>query len=170
MRQKWPAFLLRSWFMEQLFYYSHPLYAALFKRHKRAWSWTIETMEVLPMGSFGYAIAHFINSNGFKMMPKFENHDACHTLLGYQTDIIGEVSMQYCLLGNGKRSLYLFGVIVLGWLAFPECWTIFREAYQRGKKMKTFHLWKFEHLLQEPLFLLKKMIEEEVEEEFPLFI
>lgn len=168
--RKWPAFLLRGWILTQLFYFSLPVYRVLFKRKRKSWDWTVDKMAALPIGSFGYGIAHFVKSNGYEILPKFENHDASHVLLGYQTDIIGEVSMQFCLYGNGKRSPYLMGVIILGWLFFPECWHIFRAAKLRGQEMKTFHRWKFEHLLQEPLRLLKKMIEEEVEEDFPMFI
>lgn len=168
--RKWPAFLLRGWLLTQLFYFSLPIYRALFKRKRKAWKWTLDKMQGLPFGSFGHGLAHFMKSNGYEVLTKFENHDACHVLLNYQTDIIGEVSMQFCLYGNGKRSPYLLGVIVLGWLFFPECWDIFRTAKERGKVMKSFHQWNFEHLLHEPLNLLKAMIEDEMEEEFPLFI
>ncbi len=168
--RKLPAFKLRGWLLEQLFYWSHPIYGALFKRKKQPWSWTVQQLRQFPSDSFGKSIFEFINENKFEMLAKFESHDALHVLLGYGTHIIDEVRMQFCLLGNGKRSLYLFGVIIIGWMAFPECWHLFIHAFKRGKTFAPVHRWKFEHLLFEPMELLSAKLKGDHLEDVPLFI
>lgn len=170
LKTKLPAFKLRGWLMEQLFYWSYPVYGALFKRRRPTWYWTVSSLNEFEDRTFGKAIAHFLSSNGFDLIPKFENHDALHVLFGYGTHIIDEVRMQFCLLGNGKRTLYLFGVIIIGWAAFPECWHLFIGAYKRGKSFRPVHHWKFEHLLNEPLSLLRARMNNIAPENAPLFI
>ncbi len=168
--KKLPAFQLRGWIMAQLFRWSYPVYGIIFKRRQKAWSWTKEQLGDFRPGSLGKEVYHFLNSQGFEMLPKFEDHDTLHVLLGYSSHVVDEVRMQFCLLGNGKRSLYLYGVVCIGWLSFPECWRLFLEAFKRGRTLTPVHRWKFEHLLREPLFLLRNSMKGLPSEDIPLFI
>jgi hypothetical protein len=168
--KKFPAFKLRGWVMERLFRWSYPVYGAIFKRRQKAWYWTKQQLRDFQPGSMGKEIYYFLNSQGFEMLAKFEDHDALHVVLGYSSHVVDEVRMQFCLFGNGKRSLYLFGVICIGWLAFPECWHLFTEAFKRGRASAPVHRWKFEHLLREPLFVLRNHLNGSPSEEVPLFI
>lgn len=165
-----PAFKLRGWVMEQLFHWSYPLYGFLFKQKRQAWSWTTRQLKHFAPGSLGKEIFHFLSNNGFEMLAKFESHDALHVLLEYSTHIVDEVRMQFCLLGNGKRTPYLFAVVTIGWLAFPECWHLFIDAFKRGRKFAPIHRWEFEHLLKEPMHLLRNSMQGIPSEDAPLFI
>jgi len=168
--KKLPAFKLRGWIMEQLFRWSYPVYGAIFKRRQKGWCRTKQQLGDSPPGSLGKEVYYFLNSQDFEILPKFEDHDTLHVLLGYSTHVVDEVRMQFCLLGNGKRSIYLYGVVCIGWLAFPECWHLFTEAIKRGRAMMPVHRWKFEHLLREPLFLLRNAMKGLPSEDVPLFI
>ena len=165
-----PAFKLRGWLMEQFFYCSYPVYGCLFKQKRQAWPWTTQQLGHFAQGSLGKEIFHFLDKNGFEMLAKFESHDALHVLLEYSTHIVDEVRMQFCLLGNGTRTPYLFMVIIIGWLAFPECWHLFTDAFKRGKKLAPIHRWQFEYLLREPVFLLRNCMSGFPSENVPLFI
>lgn len=168
--RKLPAFQLRGWVMEQLFRWSYPIYGFLFKWKQKPWIWSKDQLRNFSPGSLGREIFHFLDNNGFDMLPKFEDHDALHVLFGYSSHVVDEVRMQYCLLGNGKRSLYLYGVIIIGWCAFPECWQLFRQAFNRGRQLAPVHHWKFEYLLREPLFLLRNCMQGVSNDHAPLFI
>ncbi len=168
--RKLPAFQLRGWVMELLFRWSYPVYGTIFKWKRPAWVWTKQQLGDFPTGSLGREVYKFLHNNGFDMLPKFEDHDVLHVLFGYGSHVVDEVRMQFCLFGNGKRSLYLFGVIIIGWLAFPECWHLFREAFRKGKELTPIHRWKFEHLLREPVHLLRNCMAGLPNENIPLFI
>lgn len=168
--RKLPAFQLRGRIMGLLFRWSHPVYGAIFKRRQTCWYWSKSELKNFNHGSLGREIFQFLDNNGFKMLAKFEDHHALHVLLGYSNHIIDEVRMQFCLFGNGKRSLYLFGVIIIGWLAFPECWHLFKDAFKKGKQINPIHHWKFEHLLREPVHLLRNCMQGLPNENTPLFI
>jgi hypothetical protein len=66
-----------------------------------------------------------------------------------------EISMQFYLMGNGKRSAYLFSVILLGTLFFPDYLKLFRYRYDRGKAALPFHQLDFQKLLNQPLDRIK---------------
>ena len=74
--------------------------------------------------------------------------------------------MQYYLLGNGKRSIYLFSVILIGGLMFPDYFRMFLKNYRLGKASLAFHQLDFEKLLHQPLdrikstFLIQQIISE----------
>ena len=87
----------------------------------------------------------------FEIQPKLENHDIFHVLTGTGISVPEEISMQYYLLGNGKRSPYLFTVILVGTLLFPDHLSQFRRAYLKGKSALMFHQIDFSKLLQHPV-------------------
>ncbi|NET35476.1 MAG: hypothetical protein F6K19_26205 [Cyanothece sp. SIO1E1] len=114
-----------------------------------------------PEGSLGKCLGEFLLENNLDLIPKLENHDVFHVLLDYAPDVIAEAQMQFCLLGNGKRSPYAFGTATIALIAFPEFWTSFKEAYHRGKNLRPVHRWYFEYLLDEPLGEMKSFIAKE---------
>lgn len=140
---------------------THPVYMKLFRRHRPAWQQDRGSLKYYEAGSLGRALAYFLNKHDMDLIPCFENHDVFHVLLDYAPAVTAESEMQFCLLGNGKRSLFVLGICAIAWLAFPEYWSDFRRAFRRGKELRRFHHWYFEYLLNEPLEDLKKFIEGE---------
>ncbi len=141
--------------MIYLYEKSSKIYAALFKPHKKPWGIRKEQFADYPEGSLGKALGDFYEKYGFDVMPKLENHDVFHVLTNTGTEIQDEIAMQYLLLGNGKVSLYLLGMVSVGLLIYPEFWNYYMRSYQKGKHWKTFHNIEFKHLLQHSLAALQ---------------
>ncbi|MEM1215236.1 MAG: hypothetical protein AAGJ82_06105 [Bacteroidota bacterium] len=144
-----PLHGLRSHLLLWGYRVTYPLYAKLHWRPRPVWQVRLPDLLRLPPGSLGYRLGQFLQQNALHLMPGFENHDVFHVLLDYRTSAPAEVAMQWCLLGNGKRSLYCFLCALTGAALFPEHWVALRKAYRRGRKMRRFHHWYFEYLLRE---------------------
>lgn len=123
---------------------------ALLKR-KTPWGLTRDDLLTYPIGSFGRAIGQTLVDNDFELMPKLESHDVLHVLTGTGTDVPSEVSLQFLMAGNGKRSLYLAGVVLLGAIVLPDQWPLFRSAWRRGRSLEPFHHIDAKALLRVPL-------------------
>jgi len=154
----WPLFRLRERIMIQLVKWSYPLYLQGFKRGRPAWQTKREMLINYPTGSLGRHLGYFLLENDLELIPKLENHDIFHVVLEYHTHVVAESQMQFCLIGNGKRSFYAIGTAAIATLVFPEYWSSFKQAYQRGKKLRPLHRWYFEYLLEEPLDEMKAFI------------
>ena len=126
--------------------------------HNRLWQHDKPSLARYDQGTLGRVLFTFLTENEFELMKGAETHDLYHVLLNYGTDAVEEVCLQCCLFGSGKRSLYLLAALTVGILEFPEHWSRFRRAYRRGKEMVNFSKWSFEHLLGEPIDLLRSMI------------
>lgn len=154
----WPLFRLREKVMIQLVKWSYPLYLRGFKRGRPAWQISGESLCHYPEGSLGKCLGQFLIENKIELIPKLENHDVFHVVLAYETHVVAESQMQFCLIGNGKRSLYAIGTAVIAFFTFPEYWGSFKLAYQRGKSMRPLYRWYFEYLLEEPLAEMQSFI------------
>lgn len=132
-------------------------YTYLLKK-QRQWLVTKDDLSWLPLGSLGREIYNFLSLQGFDLIPKLENHDAYHVITDYPTTVIGEVQLQWFFIGNGKRSLYMFGCALLGVILYPEQYKIFHKAYQRGEKSNPLHALDIEQMLHAPLAQVKDFI------------
>ena len=103
-----------------LYEWSQIIYAQIFKRKKKAWGISKSEFLLFPPGTLGRALGDFYQTKGFEVMPKLENHDVFHLLTETGTEIQDEIAMQYLLFGNGKRSLYMFSMIGIGSVLYPE--------------------------------------------------
>jgi len=133
---------LISW----MFDYSQKVYTSLFKHHQ-AWNISREELLQLPKETLGYHLGQFLESNSFELIPKVERHDAYHTLTGYGTNVEDEIALQYLCYGNGKRSPYLLGAIILGTLILPDYLQYYFRSYRMGIKAHAFHHYDFKKLL-----------------------
>ena len=149
---------LRATILFHLYKISVNIYRNVFKKNKKAWTYSLQDLGKFENGTLGKTMYNFITTNGFKLEPKIESHDAYHVLLGFETTVPEEVAMQFFLVANGKNSLYAIGTAILGFLALPEYWENYLEAFYHGRKACSFANWKFEHLLNEDLSTLKSMI------------
>jgi len=118
----------------------------MFKNHE-AWGVTTNELLTYPTDTLGRHLGEFLHKNGFELIPKVERHDAYHTLTGYGTNVEDEIALQCLCFGNGKRSLYLYGAMILGILILPDYWRYYYCSYQIGKNAHPFHHFDYKKLL-----------------------
>ncbi|MCL6265092.1 Coq4 family protein [Flagellimonas myxillae] len=147
---------LRKHLVIWLFENSQKRYTQWFKHHP-GWQTDREALLQLPSHSLGYALGQFLTAHNFELIPKVERHDVYHVLTGYGTQVEDEIALQYLCFGNGKRSPYLLGAIVLGTLLLPEYIGYYLRSYQKGKKANAFYQLDFEKLLTASLTELRSV-------------
>jgi hypothetical protein len=64
---------------------------------------------------------------------RYENHDAIHAILDYETNIQGEMKLQAFMWADGSSSPAGRVLFVVGGLLLPEQWSAMRRAYRRGE-------------------------------------
>jgi ubiquinone biosynthesis protein Coq4 len=145
----------REVIIEKLFNISSEPYRKYIKKNTR---WNITRAELLnyPSGTVGYELGLFLHQNDFQLLEKSETHDVFHLLSNYSTAVTDEVAMQFYLFGNGKKSPYLFTVLAIGSLFYPEFYEYFKESYAQGKKALPFYNFDFYKHLNMNLNELKK--------------
>lgn len=136
----------RKKLIEWLFDKSQKVYTSLFKRNA-PWNITKSKLLTYPKSSFGNHLGLFLDNNNFELIAKVERHDAYHTLTGYGINAQDEIALQYLCYGNGKRSLYGFGVIMLGTFILPEYYKYYYKSYIIGKNANPFHQYDYKKLL-----------------------
>jgi ubiquinone biosynthesis protein Coq4 len=141
---------MRDYIIEKLYECTKKPYQKFFKQNK-PWEVDKETLLNYPKGSLGFGLGNFLNENHFDMQPKLEDHDVIHVLTNTGISVIDEIGMQYYLLGNGKRSMYLFLVIFSGTPFYPKQIRYFIEQYKRGKKAHPFYYLNFSNMLLVPV-------------------
>lgn len=127
-----------------------------FIKHNQPWNITKEQLISSVENSLGYDLGHFLLSNQFDIQEKLEDHDVIHVLTNTGITVVDEISMQYFLFGNGKRSLYLFMVILAGTFFYPTYYNHFIEEYKRGKNAHQFYHLNFLKLLHFPTDTLRQ--------------
>ena len=105
----------------------------------------------LQSDSLGFHLGCFLLKYNFEIQPKLEDHDIIHVLTNTGISVVEEIGMQYYLLGNGKRSLYLGMVIITGTLFYPTRFSYFKQQYQRGKQAHEFYGLDFLNMLSVPI-------------------
>ena len=130
-----------------LFEISQKLYTSIFKSHQ-PWGITVKDLLAYPKLSFGYHLGQFLSRNDFELIPKVERHDCYHVLTGYGTKVEDEVALQWLCYGNGKRSLYLYGSMLLGTVILPDYYKYYLDSYHIGKQANTFHYLNYQKLLK----------------------
>jgi len=92
----------------------------------------LKELSELPTGTIGNDIFKMLNSANLKIIPKFEEHDMKHIILGYSMSPIDEIRMQAYLFGNGNNTICCLLFLASG-LIFPEYWNTFYDDYIEGK-------------------------------------
>lgn len=153
-----PLHGLRSQFLHWAYNQSYPLYARFKSERRPAWQLDRKALLQYPPGSLGRQLGNFLQTHDLQMIPCFENHDVFHVLLDYGLSAPEEVVLQWCLIGNGKRSIFSFTAVLVGSLCFPEYWRWFRQAYRHGRSLRRFYHWYFEYLLQENMAVMRNFL------------
>ncbi len=138
---------LRKKLIVWLFEKSQGIYVRLFKKDKKAWQISKKELLAYPTSTLGYHYVQFLQKNNFEILSKLERHDAYHVLTGYNSRVEDEIALQYLCFGNGKRSIYLFCVIILGTFILPDYHKYYRKSYRIGKQANPFYNLDFEKLL-----------------------
>ena len=140
-----------------LFKVTQHIYTTYFKTNT---PWNIKKEQLLEYStsSFGYHLGLFLDSNGFELIPKVERHDAYHVMTGYNSNEEDEIALQYLCYGNGKRSIYLFGVITIGTIILPEYWKYYLKSYRIGKSANMFYNLDYKGLLNASISTLRASI------------
>ncbi|PCJ64649.1 MAG: hypothetical protein COA58_12995 [Bacteroidetes bacterium] len=133
-------------------------YAKYFKQDKAKWSYTRASLLLYPKSSLGYAIGNFLDSNDFEMIPKLERHDAYHVITGIGIEVADEIALQFFFLGNGKKSFYLFGVVIIGLFLIPENYFKYFAAYYRGQNAAPLYHLNVEESLSDDLHSIQTQI------------
>lgn len=139
---------IRKTFMLWMYDWSQKVYVKHFKKNKQAWALKINDLSSYPAESLGQKLYMFLIENHFQLMPKLERHDIYHILTNTKTELKDEIGMQYLLLGNGKRSLYMAAMILIGTCIYPEHFSYYLKKYKEGKSYSPFHHLDFEHRLK----------------------
>ena len=162
---KKPTNTIGQWLQKQrdqlltvLVEWTKTLYIRWFKQQQSVWQHNRNSLKKFPKGSLGHDLACFLESEGFELMPKVEEHDAMHVLMNYKTTVIDEARMQFFLLGNGKRSLYALATAAIACCLIPEGWRAFRKEFRLGRQCRKIVHWELEHLLAEPTLLLRQLV------------
>ena len=146
---------MRDLFIEKMYELSKKPYQKFFKKGK-AWDVEINQLIQLPNDSLGFHLGCFLVKYNFEIQPKLEDHDIIHVLTNTGISVVEEIGMQYYLLGNGKRSLYLWMVILSGTLFYPTRFSYFKQQYKRGKASHEFYGLDFLNMLPVPLTHIQK--------------
>ena len=147
---------LRKQIINWLFASSQKLYTRF--KNKQPWNIGNEELLAMPLHTFGYELGRFLEGNNFQLIPKVERHDAYHVLTGFGTQQEDEIALQYLCFGNGKRTPYLFAVLLLGTLILPDYLSYYRRAYIFGRDAHAFHHMDFKPLLPINFELLRSTI------------
>lgn len=141
---------MKDLFIEKLYEFSKKPYQKYFKRND---PWELNQKDLLeyPEETLGFHLGCFLLKYNFEIQPKLEDHDIIHVLTKTGISVQEEIGMQYYLYGNGKRSLYLFMVIVTGTIFYPTKLSYFLEQYHRGNQAFQFHYLNYSKMLLIPI-------------------
>lgn len=146
---------MKDQLIEKMYEWSKKPYQRFFKNKK---AWDIDKHEILEYSqeTLGFHLGQFLHKNNFDIQPKLEDHDIIHVLTKTGISVREEIGMQYYLLGNGKKSLYLYLVILAGTLFYLSHLTYFIKEYNKGKRAFAFHSLDFSKMLLIPISTIQK--------------
>jgi hypothetical protein len=141
---------MRDLLIEKMYEITKKPYQKFFKKGT---PWNITPSELIQYNqeSLGFHLGCFLLKYNFQMQPKLEDHDVIHVLTNTSVSVPEEIAMQYFLLGNGKKSAYLFMVIAIGTVFYPTQIKQFVKNYHRGKAAHRIHDLDFQKMLLLPI-------------------
>lgn len=141
---------MRDLLIEKMYEITKKPYQKFFKKGT---PWNITPSELIQYNqeSLGFHLGCFLLKYNFQMQPKLEDHDVIHVLTNTSVSVPDEIAMQFFLLGNGKKSAYLFMVITIGTIFYPTQIKLFIKSYNRGKSAHRIHDLDFQKMLLIPI-------------------
>ncbi|MEZ4805174.1 MAG: Coq4 family protein [Bacteroidia bacterium] len=119
----------------------------------------LSDLATCPSGSLGKATLSFLEINQFELFHGYEVHDLKHVLLNYQTDLFGEIEMQFFELGNGNKSISVLMVVIAVLVLCPDGILRYISSYKRGKSSRPLIKIKLENCLHMNLSELQSQLE-----------
>lgn len=146
---------MKDLLIEKLYEASKKPYQKYFKKNQ---PWGLSRRELLSFEeqSLGFHLGCFLLKHNFQIQEKLEDHDAIHILTNTGVSVVDEIGMQYYLLGNGKKSLYLFMVVLSGTVFYPTKFNYFLSEFKRGKQALEFHYLDFFKMLNVSVIEIQK--------------
>lgn len=111
-------------------------------------------LRTLERDTVGKEIAEMLDHKGYRLIPKFENHDLKHIVLDYEMTMQDEIKMQAYLVGNGNRTLPCLIFLSLG-LFYPRIWRSLIQEYKLGKNTHSIHFLTIDTCMDKPLSEIK---------------
>ncbi len=127
-------------------------------RKPNPFTYNKDQLQLLPPGSLGNDLYHFLEKRNLPLLPHYARHDLKHVLLGYDTTDEGEACLQSFMLGNGRISFPVLATVLYSIVTMPEHWGKIRRAYRLGKKGSSIHSWLWNELLPEQTEQLRRKI------------
>jgi len=146
---------MKDHLIEKMYDCTKKPYQKYFKKNK---PWEIDKTKLMdfPEGSLGYGLGDFLYKYHLDIQPKLEDHDIIHVLTNTGISVPEEIGMQYYLLGNGKKSLYMFMVIFSGTPFYLKRLHYFLQQYKRGRQALPFHYLDFSKMLLMPIHSIQQ--------------
>jgi ubiquinone biosynthesis protein Coq4 len=120
---------------------------------------TLAELRAYPPGSLGHEVAAYLDARGLPFKVRYENHDAIHAILDYETNIRGEMELQAFMWANDSSSPAGRVLFVVGGLLLPEQWDAMRRAYRRGRMAAPLREHRLPFRLGEPLERVRGCLE-----------
>lgn len=130
--------------------------------NRQSWQLSVNDFSKFPKESLGYALNCFYKREQVNPIAKIEQHDVCHVLFNYSTQVKDECFLQFFLLGNGQRSFLTIGTCVLSLMLFPFLTFQFRQHYLRGQEVKRVVHIDFKPLLSKNLTELQHHLKKQI--------
>ena len=125
-------------------------------RNPPIWPFSFDDLKAMDEDSLGFNLYCFLDSRGFNYLPKYEVHDAYHTLLGYGTTSIEELKLQAFMWGNNNSTFAGRVLFIIGLILFPTKYKLFKVEIIRGKKAKSLKEHDVIEMINKPLLNLRK--------------
>jgi len=119
---------------------------------------TLQELRDFPEESLGRRVAKYLDDRGLPFKVRYENHDAIHCILDYDTTIRGEMEVQAFLWANDASSPAGRILFVVGGALLPEQWRAMRAAHARGRKARPIEERTLPFRLREPLSEIRKKL------------
>jgi ubiquinone biosynthesis protein Coq4 len=120
---------------------------------------TLAELREYPEETLGRQVAAYLDARGLPFKVRYENHDAIHAILDYETNIQGEMEVQAFLWANGSSSPAGRVLFVVGGLLLPEHWDAMARAYRRGRAAAPIREGRLPFRLREPFADLRRDLE-----------
>jgi len=114
----------------------------------------LEQLRTLEKGTVGREVAEMLDRKGYRLIPKFENHDLKHIVLDYEMTMQDEIKMQAYLVSNGNTTFPCLIFLLLG-LFYPRIWGDLAAEYRQGKKTNSIHFLTLDNCMDRPLIEIK---------------
>jgi ubiquinone biosynthesis protein Coq4 len=133
-------------------------------RPRAEWQHSLDDLRHFPAQSWGASLADFLDTRRFAdFLTNYEAHDAFHTLLNYDTNVVGELRLQAFMVGNRSASFAGRVLFVLGSLLLPELWPQLRHDFARGRQSECVGQWYVPSLLEQAIEPLRARIANRVD-------